>query len=199
MKGSDSAMPIWADFMRSALDLHPEWNGDWQLPVSIKKAEIDIRNGSLIRELSNEEADSVKAQQDAIKKKPTPSPGQTPETNPESEMPEIYVTNVPLEFRRVELFIYGTLPQKTLLPTEELDLTRPTPSPTPFTTWQEEGTTGGTTSVPKEEKRSTDTEGKVTVMICPISGMRATIKCPNKESRIFNQSQAPKDFCDLHR
>ena len=32
MKGSDSAMPIWADFMRAALNEYPEWNGDWQMP-----------------------------------------------------------------------------------------------------------------------------------------------------------------------
>ncbi|MEP6788618.1 MAG: PBP1A family penicillin-binding protein, partial [Acidobacteriota bacterium] len=29
MKGADSAMPIWADFIQQALRIHPEWNGDW--------------------------------------------------------------------------------------------------------------------------------------------------------------------------
>ncbi len=50
MKGSDSALPIWADFMQEALKLHPEWNGDWAMPANLRKAEIDIRNGALIRE-----------------------------------------------------------------------------------------------------------------------------------------------------
>src|SRR6185369_12098735 len=68
MKGSDSAMPIWADFMKEALALHPEWNGDWQMPANVRKAEIDSRNGKLIRELTNEEAETVQAQQAAIKK-----------------------------------------------------------------------------------------------------------------------------------
>ncbi|QYO66123.1 transglycosylase domain-containing protein [Leptolyngbya sp. 7M] len=71
MKGSDSAMPIWADFMKAALDLHPEWNGDWQMPATIRKAEIDIRNGSLIRELDGAENATVAAQ-------PTPSPWECP-------------------------------------------------------------------------------------------------------------------------
>jgi hypothetical protein len=200
MKGSDSAMPIWADFMRAALDLHPEWNGDWQMPPSVKKAEIDIRTGSLIRELSNEEAENVKAQQDAIKKKSNSN--SNPDPNAESpELSDIYVTDVPLEFRRVELFIYGTLPTKALLPTDG-DLsgaTKPTPSPTPFTTWQEEGATGPTTTVPREERNNADLESKITVMICPLSGMRATINCPNKEAKIFTQRHEPQDFCNLHR
>ncbi|MDM7923064.1 MAG: PBP1A family penicillin-binding protein, partial [Pyrinomonadaceae bacterium] len=51
MKGSDSAMPIWADFMKEALARHPDWNGDWAMPAGVRKAEIDIRNGSLVREL----------------------------------------------------------------------------------------------------------------------------------------------------
>ncbi|MBK8811609.1 MAG: PBP1A family penicillin-binding protein [Acidobacteria bacterium] len=203
MKGSDSAMPIWADFMRAALDQHPDWNGDWQMPPSIKKAEIDIRNGSLIRELSNEEADNVKAQQDALKKKANSNSNSSlnPDPNAETqEMREIYVTDVPFEFRRVELFIYGTLPTKALLPTDGdlSDLPKPTPSPTPFTTWQEEGATNPST-VPREEKNDGDLESKITLMICPLSGMRATVNCPNKEAKVFSQKQEPKEFCNLHR
>lgn len=199
MKGSDSAMPIWADFMKAALDLHPEWNGDWQMPASIKKGEIDSRNGSLIRELSNEEADSIKAELEVIKKKANANVSPTPDPSLDSpDMREIYVTNVPPEFRRVELFIYGTLPAKTLLPADDLDANKPTPSPTPFTTWQEEGTTTSTPQ-PRDEQRSRETGGRVTVMICPLSAMRATSNCPEKESRVFQQGQEPKEFCNLHR
>ncbi len=46
MKGADSAMPIWADFMQEALREHPEWNGDWAMPAGVRKAEIDIRDGA---------------------------------------------------------------------------------------------------------------------------------------------------------
>lgn len=32
LTGSESALPIWADFMSAALAAHPEWGGDWQAP-----------------------------------------------------------------------------------------------------------------------------------------------------------------------
>jgi penicillin-binding protein 1B len=136
MKGSDSAMPIWADFMREALNIHPEWNGDWQMPANVRKAEIDIRNGKLIRELSNEEADSVKLQQDAIKK--NSNSNTNPQTEPTPQIKDIFVTDVPAEFRRIELFVMGTVPNKLLLPTDESNLSenenQPQATPTPFTT-----------------------------------------------------------------
>src|SRR5690606_22834699 len=155
LTGADSAMPIWADFMKAALDLHPEWNGDWTPPAGLRRAEIDIRNGSLIRELgSGEDAEQAPT--------PTPTPTPTPsdpdidlsawETGfPEPE-PEIYVTDVPPEFRRVEWFIGGTVPNRKLLDEEDDLLPEdllpndglPTPSPTmtPIDrTWQEKAET----------------------------------------------------------
>ncbi|HLM03192.1 MAG TPA: PBP1A family penicillin-binding protein, partial [Pyrinomonadaceae bacterium] len=146
MKGSDTAMPIWADFMRAALDSHPEWNGDWAQPDSVRKAEIDVRNGKLIRELDNKEAESVQAQQNALKKNANSNanaanPQQPPPVLPKPD--DLYVSNVPPEFRRIELFVSGTLPLK-LLPTEETNTAaeneNPTaqPTATPFQTWQEE-------------------------------------------------------------
>jgi penicillin-binding protein 1B len=49
MTGADSALPIWADFMTAALNEHPEWNGDWQMPTSIEQAEIDPKTGLLAK------------------------------------------------------------------------------------------------------------------------------------------------------
>src|SRR5215203_1393964 len=134
MKGSDSAMPIWADFMREALNLHPEWNGDWQMPSSVRKAEIDMRNGKLIRELTNEEADSINAQQTAVKKNSNTNTKPTTDLEPEQPK-EIYVTDVPVEFRRVELFIAGTVPSKQMLPVDDgttIEENKPEPTPTPL-------------------------------------------------------------------
>ena len=146
MKGSDSAMPIWADFMKEALARHPEWNGDWAMPVGIRKAEIDVRNGSLIREL-----DAVQAVETAA----TPTPNAAPEdpawaVEPTTREVEVVDSNVPAEFRRVELFIAGTVPGRVtrtesdlppdmvyqeIEPSEE---PRPTPTPTPISgTWQD--------------------------------------------------------------
>jgi penicillin-binding protein 1B len=204
MKGADSAMPIWADFMREALNLHPEWNGDWQMPSNVRKAEIDTRNGKLIRELTNEEADSIQAQQTAIKKNANSNANTNtkPTTDLDPNAPkEIYVTDVPLEFRRVELFIAGTVPTKQLLPTDDAlteDPNKPAPTPTPLDgTWTEQ-TTPGETPLPSNSKSDKNTGAKITVMICPLSGMRATINCPKKEPKVFKQGEEPKDFCSFH-
>ncbi|MBS1794486.1 MAG: PBP1A family penicillin-binding protein [Acidobacteria bacterium] len=202
MKGSDSAMPIWCDFMREALDLHPEWNGDWQKPSSVRKAEIDTRNGKLLRELSDEEADNVEAQQTAIKKNANANVRPTPETADNPEPPkEIYVTDVPAEFRRVELFVAGTVPTKMLLPTDETveeETDKPTPTPTPLDgTWTEQ-TTPGETPLPANTNPEKRTDAKITVMICPLSGMRATINCPTKEPKVYRLGSEPKDFCTFH-
>lgn len=205
MKGSDSAMPIWADFMKEALTLHPEWNGDWQMPTSVRKAEIDTRNGKLIRELSNEEADSVKAQQDTNKKNSNSNSNSNANINALTDAPdapkEIYVTDVPPEFRRIELFVAGTVPTKVLLPTDEAtteDQDKPIPTPTPLDgTWQDQTKPDGTT-LPSNSKSDKSSVEKLTVMICPLSGMRATSNCPTKEAKVFKQGEEPKDFCTFH-
>jgi penicillin-binding protein 1B len=201
MKGADSAMPVWADFMKEALAIHPEWNGDWAVPANIRKAEIDIRNGSLIRELDTAET-------------PTPTPVTTPTRpanpdvyyeEPEPFKPEIYVTNVPAEFRRTEYFIAGTVPNRSLVPVPDENPDgapasgKRTPSPTPITeTWQEStepeepAHTGGPPRAPAAP-------ANVTVMICPLTWMRATSSCPEKESKTYRAGTEPKEFCTFHR
>ena len=139
MKGSDSAMPVWADFMKEALQLHPEWNGDWTMPADLRKAEIDTRNGKLIREIEESEP-PASAGGNNVAKKPSPSPpayagGSDPMPTPA----EVFVTSVPTEFRRIELFIAGTVPNKSLLPVlDENENPNAMRSPTPLDeTWQE--------------------------------------------------------------
>ncbi len=211
MKGSDSAMPIWADFMQAALKLHPEWNADWQMPANVRKAEIDIRNGALIREIDGIETPTAS---------PTPTPTPTPkpdnsdpnaaiwETDEMPPTPEVFVTEVPPEFRRIEFFIGGTVPNKAMLPVEEdvletgdaPDEPTPSPSSTPITdTWQElqDGTQNGTTS-PSLRNRAGPSGGFVTVAVCPVTGVRATANCPRREAKQFRPGAEPKDFCNFH-
>ena len=209
MKGSDSAMPIWADFMKQALELHPEWNGDWMMPGGVRRAEIDIRDGSLIREV-----DMV----DPVEAKATPTPSPTPpieglddpawatETAP--EMKEVFVTNVPQEFRRIELFVAGTIPTRAMIDSsepvydqygnymrEESNLP-PTPSPTPLSgTWQGQEDAANTSS----RRPGPRVEKSVTVVVCPITGMRVTTNCPGSEVRSFRVGNEPKEFCTFHR
>ncbi|MBC7899011.1 MAG: PBP1A family penicillin-binding protein [Saprospiraceae bacterium] len=204
MKGSDSAMPIWADFMQAALKIHPEWNGDWQMPAGIRRAEIDIRNGSLIREFEGSEPVEV-----AATPTPSPTPKKTPadpdaelwEPSLEPEVKQIFVTDVPPEFRRIELFVGGTVPNKILIPVDEeiidegIETIRPgglTPSPTPITeSWEESHSPGADTPAGVAP-------GFTTVSLCPISGVRATGNCPRKELRSFREGDEPRDFCKFH-
>ncbi len=211
MKGSDSAMPIWADFMKEALAAHPEWNGDWAMPAGIRKAEIDIRNGALIRELDT--LGDIG---------PTPTPIPTPirpkgeptpytEELPPVEEPEIYVTNVPAEFRRIEIFITGTVPNRSILPMDDVipddPLPDKTPSPTPVNqTWQDgtdppgdPGSSPAVGGVAVPPGRGGGSTGSVTIMVCPVTGNRATINCPDKQSKTYRASEEPKDFCTFHR
>lgn len=204
MKGSDSAMPVWADFMKEALRLHPEWNGDWTMPANLRKAEIDIRNGGLIRELDA-----------SIQATPTPTPVPLP-TRPKDpdaeyyyeEPPpnpiEVFVTNIPAEFRRVELFIAGTVPNRSMLPILEETLEEgepnktPTPSPSPLSgTWQDGSEPARGPVVP--QARSPAETLNVTIMTCPITGMRATVNCDDKQAKTFRSGSEPKEFCAFHR
>jgi penicillin-binding protein 1B len=201
MKGSDSALPIWADFMKVALNQHPEWNGDWTMPDGIRKAEIDIRNGGLIRELSSIETAEA-----------TPTPSPTPGNSnsiydvplePDLEKPkEIYVTDVPAEFTRIELFVGGTVPNKTILAPDELNAVQngtvtPVISPTPFTTW-EESQNGIQPTKPQDLEPEDVPEKMVSVMVCDVTGMKATAYCPKKRLKTFKVSEQPKDNCTFH-
>ena len=208
MKGSDSAMPIWADYMREALSQHPEWNGDWQMPPSLQKGEIDTRTGKLVRDLTNPEADSIEAQQSVLQQQQQPNPDSD---NPIQEMTEpksIYITEVPPEFRRIELFITGTMPSKQLIPSSDTaDLTEgvateptPAPSATPFLSWQEaqQNQSNKKTSSGDYVKPTPEIQRTVTVMVCELTGMRATSFCPHKYPKTFDEGEEPKEFCTFH-
>lgn len=196
MKGSDSAMPIWGDFMKEALRLHPEWNGDWAVPGSVRRAEIDIRNGSLIRELDVAEPTV-----------PSPASVSLPEVPDELKVEEpkdLYVTDVPSEFRRVEYFITGTVPNRSLLPVSDQDgsetETDATPSPTPLMeTWQEGAESRPTRAPGDPPNRPLEGNRRISVMVCPLTGMRAGPECPKKEARTHAAGDEPKEFCTFHR
>jgi penicillin-binding protein 1B len=212
MKGSDSAMPIWADFMQEALREHPEWNGDWAMPAGVRKAEIDIRDGSLIRELDGAEA-AVASE--------TPKPAATPKSTPEgavdpawqTEAPSVLtevVSNVPPEFRRIELFVGGTVPNRVMSSSEvppdgypETEIPAPDqpetgePTPSPMSgTWQQ-GAEDNSNSSGRQNRRDSRPRD-VSVAICPLTGMRATSNCPVRELRTYRAGSEPQEFCTFH-
>jgi penicillin-binding protein 1B len=205
MKGSDSAMPIWADFMRAALDLHPEWNGDWKMPDGIQKAEIDIRNGAVIREINpNEETKTPDKpnnnsnsntpptpEDDSLIPMPTPLPEKTPD--------------VPPEFRRIELFINGTIPIKTANSFED----KPTleepefpiePETEPTPTLEDAPLKPDAKPTPKQTPE-TELQGTVILQICPLTGRIASPSCPNMNPKTFKIGSEPKQYCgeEFHR
>lgn len=192
MKGSDSALPIWGDFMREALNRHPEWNGDWEMPNSVQKAEIDIRDGKVLREINSNQPETIQT---------------TEKTSNSLQPPEETVES---EFRRVELFINGTIPIN-LLPSQSLETSlTPYPTPTPFTTWQEEQKENESKSSEEnaenemnqpiqEETPATKIVPRNTILICPDSEMRATKYCPIKQPKTFKYGEEPKGFCPIHK
>jgi len=199
MKGSDSAMPIWADFMKEALNIHPEWNGDWSMPAGVRKAEIDIRNGSLIREIDGLETAIAKptptlspTPKDPALEDPNWAVDETPETK------EIFVTDIPAEFRRIELFVAGTIPNRQLLTEEQMiPESEPNPVQTPMDgTLLEESNTN--TDKPSARKGEPREQGTV-VVVCTLSGLRATSNCPSRETRTFQGGTEPHEFCTFHR
>ncbi|MEJ7624182.1 MAG: PBP1A family penicillin-binding protein [Pyrinomonadaceae bacterium] len=203
MKGSDSAMPVWADFMKEALRLNPEWNGDWAMPLNIRKAEIDIRNGGLIRELDALAVTAPTA---------TPTPTRPSDAGSEfvyDELPveprEVFITSIPPEFRRIELFVAGTVPNRSLAPMvddtlAETDSTeKPTPTPGPLTETWEQGAGASANSATRSSPSADQSSDWITVMICPVSALRANPDCPDKEPRSYRTGSEPKAFCPIHR
>ena len=208
MKGADSALPIWADFMQAALRLHPDWNGDWEMPPNVRKAEIDTRDGSLIREL--DQADSLNIRDDQNKAERKNSP-ETVDADPRSDVAEPQsqpdTSSVPPEFRRIELFVGGTVPAPRMIAVEEpqydpetgelIEKPTPTPKQTPVDgTWQDGVEPPDPNETPGNTNRSQS--AYVSVAICPLTGMRATSNCPEREVRRFRRGTEPKDFCTFH-
>lgn len=117
-----------------------------------------------------------------------------------TDTPEVFVTSVPAEFRRIELFIAGTVPNKSLLPVPENENPNATRSPTPLDqTWQEDSEPPPQQPQTRATRDPAEIAPKVTVMICPLTDLRATVNCPDKKPKTFSAGAEPKEFCPFHR
>jgi len=118
LTGSESAMPIWAEYMREALRIRPEFQGTWQIPSGLRRAEIDRRDGSLIREL--EDIDEVQ------------DPVTSPDPIAEKDSIENQ-TSAPSatagDTMRIEFFVVGTVPIKSSYKGIEEDPLKPEDPP----------------------------------------------------------------------
>jgi penicillin-binding protein 1B len=167
LTGADSALPIWADFMTAALNSHPEWAGDWQMPEGIQQAEIDTRTGKLASAA-------------------TPPENRRTElfingTAPISESPETVddgaATNDGQQTQGDDGYTYEPAPLPGASPS-------PTPRPRPGTR------TDGTGD------SSTKLEGTITLDIDPSTGLIADPNvCPVIRSKTFIIGQEPRQYC----
>jgi hypothetical protein len=156
--------------------------------------------------LSEAEADSVKAQNEVLDDATEEDSESESVSKEELEnLRHKYISSIPKEFRRIELFISGTIPRQSLLPKDwdpnADSVNEPNPSPTPFTTWQDaegdqkekmiESSESSENEIPKNPEYST-------IMYCPVSRKRATSLCPNKVAKTFLIGTEPKEICEYH-
>lgn len=169
LTGADSALPIWADFMTAALNAHPDWGGDWQMPEGVQQAEIDTRTGKLASA-------------------GTPAENRRTElfingTAPISESP------APIED--------GTIPPEGAEQPQQgddgytyepapLPLASPTPTPRTKQSTKPDGTSDSPTKL----------EGTITLDIDPTTGLIADPNvCPIIRSKTFIIGQEPRQYC----
>ena len=173
LTGADSALPIWADFMQAALSLHPEWQGDWQMPGGLQQAEIDTRTGLLAPPDDQFKRTELFVNGTAPTEEST-EPTDDGDAPPEEANPDGY-TFVPAP----------------IAPGDE-DVPPPAATPTPRTR----------ATVPRLEGRgvtqpdgSTRLMGTITLDIDPTTGLIAVPTCPVIRSKTFVIGQEPRRYC----
>jgi penicillin-binding protein 1B len=194
--GADAALPIWADFMTAALAEHPEWNGDWTRPESIEEAEIDIRTGNVI---------GAPARDGSSQPEIDPNVPYDPDNQPEAAPAAITnASDVPLEFRRKELFINGTVPGNVREPLPEADPNAtPEPDVTPYDPDLEPTPPPGRNDdqgLPPERgqpggSKTVNPNGTVTLDIDPTTGLIAVPSCPVIRTKTFVLGKEPHEYC----
>ncbi|HEY0099165.1 MAG TPA: PBP1A family penicillin-binding protein [Pyrinomonadaceae bacterium] len=178
LTGADSALPIWADFMQSALSAHPEWAGDWQMPPGLEEASIDPRTGLL-----------AVADITAGKRTELFITGTAPtiESNapPEDEL-------APLDGTGEEGGEFDYAPAPVIVPSDGSDPPPPADAPPQrprTTTPRLEGRGGAQTD------GSSRLMGTITLDIDPTTGLMAASTCPVIRSKTFSIGQEPRRYC----
>ncbi|MDX6499870.1 MAG: penicillin-binding protein [Blastocatellia bacterium] len=172
LTGAASALPIWADFMSAALNAHPEWTGDWQMPEGVQQADIDPTTGQL-------------AKADTITKRPELFIGGTLPGSDKVDETEATAEEAPAQTEGDET---GKSPQ-----TEPATLPEPLPSepprakPTPRSKIDSRDFYDGDPS-PK-------LQGTITLDIDPTTGLIAVDSCPVIRTKTFIIGQEPRKYC----
>lgn len=169
LTGAASALPIWTDFMNSALTTHPEWTGDWQMPEGLQQSEIDPTTGQL-------------ASAESTNKRPEffingTSPGSN--NNVESDMAQ--EPNADGDGEETDS-LRQTEPAN--LPESDLEPLKPKPTPK----------TGKNRDLYDGDSGS-KLQGTITLDVDPATGLIAVDSCPVIRTKTFIIGQEPKKYC----
>lgn len=166
LTGADSALPIWADFMTAALNAHPDWAGDWQMPEGIQQAEIDTRTGKLAG--TDTPAEN--------RRKEIFINGTAPIAESSASPDDGAATNDGTQQQGDDGYTYEPAP---------IPGASPTPTPRPRQT-KPDGASD----------TSTKLEGTITLDIDPSTGLIADPNvCPVIRSKTFLIGQEPRQYC----
>ncbi|MBA2502595.1 MAG: PBP1A family penicillin-binding protein [Pyrinomonadaceae bacterium] len=174
LTGAESALPIWSDFMTTALSQHPEWATDWAMPAGIQQADIDPRTGNLApandpykrTELFINGTVPVAVSDAPYDDSTLPDDGINDDYVPNPQVPEPDLQQSP-----------------PLLPS-----TQPTPRSNRSTPTLE----GQGVQQPDGTSRL---QGTITLDIDPTTGLIAAATCPVIRSKTFVIGQEPRRYC----
>ncbi len=191
LKGSDSALPIWEDFMSSALAEHPEWATDWQMPTGVTQAEIDARTGGLIDPEAAAIIDVNGVVQNPVKRLEL-FVGNTAPIAPIVPTLDEYADETAFseDYDATPVPDLPVIEPSSRAPVAPLNLPNPTRGRTPTLE-------GRGVLLPDG---STRLVGTVTVDIDPTTGLLATSSCPVSRSKTYPLGQQPTRSCsaELH-
>jgi penicillin-binding protein 1B len=182
LTGAASALPIWADFMSAALNDHPEWTGDWQMPEGVQQADIDPTTGQIAKAGATTKRpelfingtlpgdESTETKDEMAEASPSQVDGEENSSNPQTEP--------------------ATLPEPA---PSELPRTKPTPKGEVRPKSDSRDLFDGD-SAPK-------LQGTITLDIDPTTGLIAVESCPVIRTKTFIIGQEPKKYCgpEYHR
>jgi penicillin-binding protein 1B len=172
LTGAASALPIWSDFMNTALSTHPEWTGDWQMPEGLQQKEIDPATGDL-------------AQADSVNKRTEffingTSPGSEAANANEDMAQEPADSEVEDNDRSRQI-------EPANLPEYQPEPTKPKPTPKPETKGKSRDFYDGDST--------SRLQGTITLDVDPTTGLIAVDSCPVIRTKTFIIGQEPKKYC----
>ena len=190
LKGSDSALPIWQDFMQAALTQHPEWQGDWQPPAGVEEAVIDPQTGLLAA------AETAATVVSADGTTTTAKPARRTEYFIAGTAPTVETTAPPVDLTGLEgeageegEFEYEPVPSAS--PGAVVVPPLPDASPTP----RRRSTPSLEGRGVQQSDGSTRLMGTITLDIDPTTGLLAAQTCPVIRSKTFQIGQEPRRYC----